>query len=117
MVFVLSGHNGSFLSSVIKFDTNLGAWTTVAPMATGRAQHGTFVLNGCIYAVGGLDENRIALASMEKYDPATDSWSAVKPMHQARKRLGVESMKVEVNLFDSLIAKAVTRRGEAGDEL
>jgi hypothetical protein len=68
------------------------------------------VLGGSIYAVGGFDgEDR--LSSMELYSVASDSWSEVNgwELGAARRRFGVHVMRLEMNLFDSLIAKVKSK--------
>ena len=45
---------------------------------------GVAVLDGELYAVGGLGAGHNALSSVERYDPALDAWEAVAPMAAAR---------------------------------
>jgi hypothetical protein len=45
-------------------------------------------------------------ASVERYCATSDSWSAVSAMGEARRLFGAHVMRVEVDLFDSLVAKA-----------
>src|SRR6185312_82028 len=52
-----------------------GSWTTKAPMPTGRTYPSVGVVNGIIYAVGGVG-NFTELTVNEAYDPTTDSWSS-----------------------------------------
>jgi hypothetical protein len=66
-----------------------------------------FVLGGVIYVVGGFDgEDR--LSSMERYSVASDSWSAADggELGTARSTFEARVVHLEVDLFDSLIAKA-----------
>ena len=53
---------------------------------------------------GCSDHNRLNL--VEKYDPSTKSWSAACAMSQSRNSLCAQSLTLEVNLFDALIARA-----------
>jgi hypothetical protein len=95
------------LDSVHRFDPVANLWRAVAPMSVARSALGSFVLGGSIYAVGGFDgEDR--LSSMERYSVASDSWSEVigGKLSAARSRFCVQVMQLEVDLFDSLIAKA-----------
>jgi len=77
-------HNNGFLSSVERYDPALDAWEAVAPMAAARVEHAVAVLDGKLYAAGGLGADYSALSSVERYDPALDAWEAVAPMAEAR---------------------------------
>ena len=75
-----AGYNA--LSSVERYDAATNAWEAVAPMAEVRHSHAMAVLDGKLYALGG-----IYLSSVERYDPAVDAWEAVAPMATARDSL------------------------------
>jgi N-acetylneuraminic acid mutarotase len=109
LIYVLGGldsENGC-ISSVHRFDPVANVWSAVAPMSAPRVALGSFVLGGVIYVVGGFDgEDR--LSSMERYSVASDSWSAVDggELGTARSTFEARVVRLEVDLFDSLIAKA-----------
>lgn len=44
-----------------------------------RAGAGVTVLGGCLYAIGGFDDNA-PLPSCERYDPSTDKWELLSQM-------------------------------------
>ena len=55
--------------------------------ATARNGLGVAVLEGKLYAVGGLQRNGIWTGfspSVERYDPAANAWEEVAPMATAR---------------------------------
>src|SRR5580704_8481341 len=62
---------------------SLGTWTTMASMPTARQQLAAGVVNGRLYAIGGLDSVGYSNA-VEAYDPATDTWSTKASMLTAR---------------------------------
>ncbi len=70
-------------------------WFERASMGTARRFLGGAVLNGTIYAVGGLDMISGATGLLEAYDPATDAWNAspLAPMPTPRWRFGVAVAK------------------------
>jgi N-acetylneuraminic acid mutarotase len=119
MVFVIGGEveDDRPCSSVFKFDPASGEWSTLAPMSRPRSRLSSFAVDGCIYAVGGYEATFKDIDeaekydpvphTAEKYDPATDSWSVVSPMHHGRHTFSAVAVKVEVNLFDVLISKAL----------
>jgi N-acetylneuraminic acid mutarotase len=59
------------------------SWTTKAPMPTARTGLGVTVVNGKIYAIGGINENGY-LATCEEYNPVTDTWVTKTPMPTPR---------------------------------
>jgi hypothetical protein len=99
------------VSSVHRFDPAANLWSVVAPMCIARGALRSFVLGGNIYAVGGYSGGR-SLSSMERYSVALDSWSIVLggELITARDFFGALVVRLEVDLFDSLIDKARSGR-------
>ena len=62
-------------------------------MAGRRIAFGVAVLEGKLYAVGGLNDEDGFLSSVERYDLATNAWEAVAPMVTARLNFGVASLR------------------------
>lgn len=66
-------------------------WTAKAPMPTARAMLTSGVVNGKIYAIGGIlgDSRNISLTvgSVEEYDPVTNAWVTKATMPTARRLL------------------------------
>lgn len=60
-------------------------WTTVSAMPTERFGLSTCVVDGVIYAIGGMDDD--ALRQVEAYDPVTDTWTPRADMPTARQGL------------------------------
>jgi N-acetylneuraminic acid mutarotase len=76
----------SLLLSILRFpvvDAGENEWTSMAHMPTARGGLGVAVVNGKIYAIGGVN-NDTQLAVNEEYDPATDTWKTRAPMPTAR---------------------------------
>jgi N-acetylneuraminic acid mutarotase len=59
-------------------------WVSKAPMHVARSNLGVAVVDGNIYAIGGLVGNGVVTVVNEVYDPETDTWSFRKPMPTAR---------------------------------
>lgn len=54
-----------------------GTWATAAPLAGGPRQETSVVAaDGKIYVLGGFNDARAVVATVEAYDPETDAWSA-----------------------------------------
>src|SRR5450755_1091022 len=75
-------HSGISSSAVRRQST--GHWTTVAPMPTARYDLASGVLNGKLYAIGGVGSDNIPVNTVEAYDPTTNTWSSKAPMPKAR---------------------------------
>jgi len=64
-------------------------WTQKADMPTARAWYATSVVNGKVYAIGGIVGLGMgtATSAVEEYDPATDAWMTKADMPTARDSL------------------------------
>lgn len=71
------------------------AWTTKAPMPTGRQALAAAEIGDKLYAVGGVAGARLATA--EVYDSTTDTWTAIASMQSARQ--GVAAAAVGGKLY------------------
>jgi N-acetylneuraminic acid mutarotase len=109
LIYVLGGGDsaGNTINSVHRFNPVANMWSAVAPMTVARRALVTFVLGKSIYAVGGYDGEDL-LSSMERYSVASDSWSEVVDGELGTARISFVAavVRLEVDLFDSLIAKA-----------
>jgi N-acetylneuraminic acid mutarotase len=113
LIYVMGGDNDvdvddvDPVGSVHRFDPVANLWSAVAPMCITRSTPGSFVLGGSIYAVGGYS-GRGTLSSMERYSVASDSWAEVLggELSTARDCFGSFVVRLEVDLFDSLIDEA-----------
>jgi hypothetical protein len=109
LIYVMGGEDsdGSSINSLRCFDPVANLWSAMAPMIVARSSLGSFVLDGSIYAVGGFDGGS-RVSSMERYSVALDSWSEVirGELGVARSSFGALVVRLEMDLFDSLIAKA-----------
>ncbi|MDD3140196.1 MAG: kelch repeat-containing protein [Lachnospiraceae bacterium] len=73
------------LSSVEVYDPSTDTWTTESSMSTSRYIFQTEVINGKIYAIGGLGPiDSYPLSSVEVYDPSIDTWTTLSSMSVAR---------------------------------
>lgn len=75
--------NRNILSSTEVYDTSTNKWTKLAPMPTARWNFQTEVVDGKIYAIGGITKDSRTSAN-EVYDPLTNSWNVLAPMSIAR---------------------------------
>jgi N-acetylneuraminic acid mutarotase len=89
-IHVIGGRINSFATNVGHhrvFRPATGQWQDRAPMPTPRSGHGTAILAGRIFCMGGEETGKV-FAQMESYDPATNTWQSHAPMITARHGLG-----------------------------
>jgi N-acetylneuraminic acid mutarotase len=68
------------------YDPVTNIWTTKTPMLQERLAPVVAVVNGKIYAIGGLDHTFLPPPdkTVEEYDPSTNAWTMQAPMPTAR---------------------------------
>ena len=85
---VKGGYSSEGQSAVEEYDPETNVWKKKAGMPTARMWLTTAVVNGKIYAIGGLDSYLgKVLRTVEVYDPILDSWTRKADMHTARRSL------------------------------
>jgi len=85
------------LSTVEEYDPATDTWTQKADMPTARHSLSTAVVNGKIYAIGGMSggprlEILNSLSTVEEYDPAADKWTKKVSMPTARGGLSTSAV-------------------------
>ncbi|XGW15069.1 hypothetical protein V3C99_000950 [Haemonchus contortus] len=75
-----------------RLDPRVGIWEEVCPMSTPRQSHGSAVLHGELYAVGGFNENSDELSSAEKFDLRANKWTSVADMSSRRVAVGLAAV-------------------------
>ena len=98
LVYFIGGFDGRWgpLSAVWAYDPVSGQWTKRANLPTPRGALGAVVLDGKIYAVGGVD-TRGDLGTLEVYDPGADTWATLSPMPRIRDHLAVVAIDGEIH--------------------
>ncbi len=74
------------VAAMQRYDPASNAWTELPPMPLPRAAMGVAVLNGKIYAAGGLRGGN-AVSDFAVYDPATGNWTTLPSMPTPRDHL------------------------------
>lgn len=60
-------------------------WTSVAPLTVSNGYSAAHaVLSGRIFVIGGRNNPRNSIESVERYDPSTDEWKRMAPLHHKR---------------------------------
>jgi N-acetylneuraminic acid mutarotase len=95
---------------VVCFDPVSEVWSMLASTSISREDGVSFVVGGHLYAAGGTG----SFSSVERYDVASNTWTATADMLDGHHSCCAVTMRSaspaeEVDLFDSLIAKAARR--------
>ena len=81
----MGGYDGeNYLSSVERLDGLDQSWKSVSSMQTPRCWFASMSCNDVIYAIGGLNNNSLAVRTVEKYNCAADKWIYVSEMNIER---------------------------------
>jgi hypothetical protein len=82
---LLAGGGGANLDECEVYETRRQTFTSVAPLAQGRAGHTvTALADGRVLVTGGADAASIVQSGAELYDPATSSWTTVGSLSTPR---------------------------------
>ena len=66
------------------FDFNEKKWRTVAPMIIPRKYAGSAILDGQLYAVGGVNREYADLVTVESYNPCVGQWTSVASLNKCK---------------------------------
>ncbi|MBM3211560.1 hypothetical protein FJZ33_05025 [Candidatus Poribacteria bacterium] len=72
-------------------------WVRKACMPTPRWGLSTCVVNGRIYAIGGIENSNMTSLAVEEYDPVTDKWCIKGQMPSARR--GASSCELDGRIY------------------
>jgi N-acetylneuraminic acid mutarotase len=78
-----------------------GEWSRRADMPTRRGWFGTAMVNGKIYAIGGIRPPNIT--TVEEYDPQTDTWTKKADMPTRRDGLSVIAVNGKIYAIGGLL--------------
>ncbi|CAN0476450.1 unnamed protein product, partial [Phaeothamnion confervicola] len=80
------------LRDVEKYDAAEDKWSSVAPMGEGRSGCGVAVLDGLLYAIGGINGAGETVSSGECFNPATQAWTPIQSLYHPRRSFGLAMM-------------------------
>lgn len=83
--YVIGGDNYNLKFTAERYDPSINKWTDIAPLKTLIYNRELSVLNGKIYAIGGIDtRDGTAVSMVEAYNPLTNKWRDIAPMSLPR---------------------------------
>ena len=106
-IYVMGAGNDN--QDFLRFDPASEVWSSLAPFSNTKESCSSFVLDRCLYVVGGYASYA---ASVERYDVVTDKWTDVGNILEARRGFcavtvqALPTLVEEADLFDVLIAKS-----------
>jgi N-acetylneuraminic acid mutarotase len=107
-----------FLVTTLLFAANLtsgadvaeNTWTTKAPMNQARTSLGVAVVNGKIFAIGGLNDSQSFLCTNEMYDPGTGNWTSKTPMPTPRSQFAISVYQNKIYVIGGLLKETFIDR-------
>lgn len=81
---VLLSENRKVLNNVEYFDFNEKRWRVIAPMIIPRKYAGSAILDGQLYAVGGINREYSDLVTVESYNPCVGQWTSVTSLNKCK---------------------------------
>ena len=87
------------LKSAEYYDFLERKWRNIAPMMVARKYVGAAILDGQLYAVGGVDQEYTDLETAECYSPSSSQWTPVTPMNSCK---GDGSVCVSSGIFQCI---------------
>jgi N-acetylneuraminic acid mutarotase len=90
------------------------SWTTLTPMPTARGGLGVAVVNGKIYAIGGLSGNS-PVNSNEQFDPISNQWTVEMPMPTARSGFAISVYDNKIYVIGGTVGNGYVANNEVYD--
>jgi N-acetylneuraminic acid mutarotase len=97
-----------------KAQDNQSSWNALTPMPTSRSGLGAAVVNGKIYAIGGLNGG-VPVSNNEQYDPVLNSWTVEMPMPTARSGFAIASYNGKIYVIGGTVGNGFVGNNEVYD--
>jgi N-acetylneuraminic acid mutarotase len=91
------------------------SWSSMSPMPTARGGVGLAVVNGKIYAIGGLNGNNVPVSTTEEYDPQTNGWTSKMPMPTSRSGFAIAVYQNRIYVIGGTVGNGYVGNTEAYD--
>ena len=107
------GGQWAVLDSVFEYDPATDRWRPRAPLPTARGALAAAVIDGRIYAAGGVDATRRNSDALEVYDPGRDRWEPRAPMPVPRDHLGAAAVGGKLHVIGGRLDGSYARNLDA----
>ncbi len=91
------------------------SWTSLAPMPTPRGGFGLAVVDGKIYAIGGLNGNNFPVGTNEEFNPLTNEWTSVMPMPTSRSGSAIAVYQNKIYVIGGTVGNGYVGNNEVYD--
>jgi N-acetylneuraminic acid mutarotase len=92
-------------------------WTTMSPMLTARGGFGVAVVDGKIYAIGGLTGDDLPVSITEEYNPQTNQWTSKTPMPTPRSGFAITVYQNKIYVIGGSVGYGYIGNNEVYDPL
>jgi N-acetylneuraminic acid mutarotase len=89
-------------------------WSSLTPMPTARGGLGVAVVNGKIYAIGGLS-GEFPVRNNEQYDPFSNSWTVEMPIPTARSGFAIAVFNNKIYVIGGTVGNGFVGNNEVYD--
>lgn len=93
------------------------SWTTMTPMLTARGGFGAAVVDGKIYAIGGLTGSDLPVSVTEEYNPQTNEWTSKTPMPTARSGFAITVYQNKIYVIGGSVGYGYVGNNEVYDPI
>jgi N-acetylneuraminic acid mutarotase len=93
------------------------SWTIMKPMTIARGEFGVAVVNGKIYAIGGLNGNNLPVSVVEEYDPQTNGWTSMMPMPTPRSGFAIAVYLNKIYVIGGTVGNGYVGNNEVFDPI
>ena len=90
------------------------SWNPLTPMPTARGGLGVAVVNGKIYAIGGLSGD-VPVRNNEQYDPVSNSWTVEMAMPTARSGFAIAVYNGKIYVIGGTVGNGFVGNNEVYD--
>jgi N-acetylneuraminic acid mutarotase len=84
----------------------------MTPMPTARGEFGIAVVNGKIYAIGGLNGNDLPVSTTEEYNPITNEWTSMMPMPTPRSDFAIAVYQNKIYVIGGTVGNGFVGNNE-----
>ena len=93
----------------------VSSWTSLAPMPTPRGGFGLAVVDGKIYAIGGLNGDNLPVSTTEEYNPLTNEWTSKMPMPTPRSGFATAVYQNKIYVIGGTVGNGYVGNNEVYD--
>lgn len=99
---------GKVLNTVECFDFKEKRWSYTAPMIIARKMVGSAILDGQLYAVGGVNNDYADLVTVECYSPCTGQWTSVASLDKCKGKIIPVLVTIKSFSVKAIVTRAVS---------